>query len=100
MMACALVGPIPKSLSNCSAEAVLILTISPEAALPEELRPVAGNGVSPGAVSDGLVAAFPEVDLVDFAFVAEAEPKVTWSLSASALVLPRPLTFSKSVKLL
>ena len=56
-MACDLVGPMPGSASNCSAVAVLLLTVWPGANLPED-EPVGDTVLLP---DDSLAV----VDLLD-----------------------------------
>src|SRR6267142_6134446 len=114
-MACAFVGPIPGSASNCSAVAVLILTVWPGANLPVD-EPVGDTVLLPDgslAVVDLLddllfgdaevsvvvvsgVVVFFEDFVVDFLVVVVPVPNVILSWIASIFDFESPLTFDKS----
>ena len=111
-MACAFVGPIPGSASNCSAVAVLILTVWPAANLPDD-EPVGDTVLlldeSPAVVDllddllcdevevsvelvSGVVVFFDDF-VVDFFDVV---PNVIWFWMASTFDFESPLTFVRS----
>src|SRR6266850_2095542 len=100
-MACAFVGPIPGSASNCSAVAVLILTVWPGANLPVD-EPVGDTVLLPdGSLAvvdllDDLLFGDAEVSVVVVLVVVVPVPNVILSWIASIFDFESPLTFNKS----